>query len=383
MALVIPEVSRTFNEFLLLPNRTRTDCLPESVDLSTALLRHQAGQAPGLTLDLPFTSAIMQAVSSPELAIALADCGGLGFLHHNQPIADQAAQVRQVKGNGGAKPVAVGAGVNTHDYADRIPALVAAGADVLCFDSSDGYSDWQLAALTWAKQHYPEVGAGAGNVVDAEAFTFLAEAGADFVKVGVGGGSICITRDQKGIGRGQASALLDVAAARDAFCERTGQYVPVCSDGGLMHDYHIALALAMGADFVMMGRYFARFDQAPGARVVTAAGVVKEYWGEGTSRARNWQRYGHGGCELAFEEGVDGLVPYAGDLRDGLTLTIAKLRATMVSCGSVSLAEFRGTARLTLVSAQSFSEAHASVLLPDSSAVAGTSAVLGVAAVRS
>jgi IMP dehydrogenase/GMP reductase len=383
MALVIPEVSRTFNEFLLLPNRTRTDCLPESVDLSTALVRHEAGQAPSLTLDLPFTSAIMQAVSSPELAIALAECGGLGFLHHNQPIADQAAQVWAVKSDVGARDLPVGAGVNTHDYADRIPALVAAGADVLCLDSSDGYSDWQTTALAWVKQHYPDVPVGAGNVVDAEAFTFLAEAGADFVKVGVGGGSICITRDQKGIGRGQASALLDVATAREEHCQRTGQYVPVCSDGGLMHDYHIALALAMGADFVMMGRYFARFDQSPGARVVTEAGVVKEYWGEGSSRARNWQRYGHGGRDLAFEEGVDGLVPYAGDLRSGLALTIAKLRATMVSCGSVSLAEFRSTARLTLVSAQSFAEGHPSVLLPVTSPVTGTGTVLDVAAAPS
>lgn len=383
MALVIPEVSRTFNEFLLLPNRTRTDCLPESVDLSTALVRHEAGQAPSMTLSLPFTSAIMQAVSSPELAITLAECGGLGFLHHNQPITDQAAQVRQVKSDVGARAMPVGAGVNTHDYAERVPALVAAGADVLCFDSSDGYSDWQTAALGWVKRHYPDVPAGAGNVVDAEAFTFLAEAGADFVKVGVGGGAICITRDQKGIGRGQASALLDVAAARDEFCERSGHYVPVCSDGGLMHDYHIALALAMGADFVMMGRYFARFDQAPGARVVTSAGLAKEYWGEGSNRARNWRRYGHGGRDLAFEEGVDGLVPYAGDLRDGLALTIAKLRATMVSCGSVSLAELRSTARLTLVSAQSFAEGHPSVLLPVASPVTDTGAVLDMTAVRS
>jgi len=383
MALVIPEVSRTFNEFLLLPNRTTTDCLPDSVDLTTALLRHTAGRAPSMTLGLPFTSAIMQAVSSPELAMALAECGGLGFLHHNQPIEDQAEQVRRVKRSGPGPALLVGAGVNTHDYAERIPAVVAAGADVLCFDSSDGYSDWQAAALTWAKRHYPEVGAGAGNVVDAEAFTFLAEAGADFVKVGVGGGSICITRDQKGIGRGQASALLDVAAARDSFCQRTGQYVPVCSDGGLMHDYHIALALAMGADFVMMGRYFARFDQAPGARVATSAGLLKEYWGEGSSRARNWRRYGHGGRELAFEEGVDGLVPYAGDLQAGLALTVAKLRATMVSCGAVSLAEFRSTARLTLVSAQSFAEAHASVLLPVTGQVADASTVPDAAAMTS
>lgn len=264
-----------------------------------------------------------------------------------------------------AKRLLVGAGINTHDYRDRVPALLGAGADVLCFDSSDGYSDWQEQALTWVKKHHPEIPVGGGNVVDGEAFTFLAEAGADFIKVGVGGGSICITRDQKGIGRGQASAVLDVAAARDAFTERTGSYVPICSDGGLVHDYHVALALAMGADFVMMGRYFARFDQAAGAKLPTRDGFVKEYWGEGSNRARNWQRYGQGRQGLIFEEGVDGYVPYAGDLNEGLTVTIAKLKNTMVSCGSTTLPEFQSTARLALVSDQSFQESHANVTLRD------------------
>lgn len=496
MAEIIAEVSRTFNEYLLLPNRTRSGCSAETVDLRTPLVRHVPGETPAIELLAPFTSAIMQAVSSPELAIALARDGGLSFLHHNQPIEDQVAAVRQVKNfkagfitsdtnvrpddtlghladvmrrtghstaavtedgtatgrllgmvtsrdfhpqrhpldhpvgsrmtpiaelpNAGPdvtlseanaqlwdrrldclpvvnekghlqhlvfrsdytdnkrfphqlvdddKRLRVGAGINTHDYRERIPALLDAGADVLCFDSSDGYSDWQRDALTWAKKHHPEIPVGGGNVVDGEAFTFLAEAGADFVKVGVGGGSICITRDQKGIGRGQASAVLDVAAVRDGFRERTGQYVPICSDGGLVHDYHIALALAMGADFVMMGRYFARFDQAPGAKLPTRDGYVKEYWGEGSNRARNWQRYGQGD-RLAFEEGVDGYVPYAGDLNAGLALTTAKVKATMVSCGSMTLPEFQATARLTLVSEQSFQESHANVVLRDTAAAA-------------
>lgn len=370
MAIVIPEVSRTFNEFLLLPNRTRADCEPAAVDLSTPLARYRLADrgagcpAPGLRI--PVTSAIMQAVSSPALAIALGRHGGLAFLHHNQSVSDQVRDVRAVADAARDRQgPCVGAGLNTHDYRERVPALVDAGADVLCLDSSDGYSDWQADAISWVKTHYPDVPVGGGNVVDGEAFLFLAAAGADFVKVGVGGGAICITRDQKGIGRGQASAVLDVAAARDAYCERTGEYVPVCSDGGLMHDYHIALALAMGSDFVMMGRYFARFDQAPGAKVRFGDAIVKEYWGEGSGRARNWQRYGHGGRELAFEEGVDGFVPYAGDLADGLALTIAKLRATMVSCGSATLAEFRSSARLTLVSAQSFEEGRASVIIRD------------------
>lgn len=493
MAQVIAEVSRTFNEFLLLPNRTRIDCSPAAVSLRTPLVRHIAGEAPAIEILAPVTSAIMQAVGTPDLAIALARNGGVCFLHHNQPIADQAAAVGQVKNfkagfvtsdtnvrpgdslgmlaelmrntghstaavthdgtatgrllglvtsrdfhpqrhdltasvssrmvaiadlphatsditlseanarlwderldclpvldPGGhlqhlvfrsdytdnkrfpnqvvdaAKRLRVGAGINTHDYTERVPALLDAGADVLCFDSSDGYSDWQAQALTWVKKHYPEIPVGGGNVVDADAFTFLAEAGADFVKVGLGGGSICITRDQKGIGRGQASAVLDVAAARDAFRERTGEYVPICSDGGLVHDYHLALALAMGADFVMMGRYFARFDQAAGAKLPTRDGFVKEYWGEGSNRARNWQRYGQGVDSLLFEEGVDGYVPYAGDLTEGLAVTLAKLKTTMVSCGATTLPQFQATARLTLVSEQSFQENHASVILRES-----------------
>lgn len=493
MARIIEEVSRTFNEFLLLPGRTRKDCTVAAVDLSVPLVRHPVGRPSPLTLRAPLTSAIMQAVSSPELAIALARDGGLSFIYHNQPIADQAADVRKVKAfksgfvtsdtsirpdatlrelhelsqrtghstavvtddgtptglllglvtkrdfhpqrhdldapvadqmqpvdalataKGGItlseanarlwderldvlavldaeghlqhlvfradyednktyasqlvdadKRLRVGAGINTHDYKDRIPTLVEAGADVLCFDSSDGFSDYQAEALMWAKERYPHVPVGGGNVVDAEGFNFLAEAGADFVKVGVGGGSICITRDQKGIGRGQASAVLDVAAARDAYATRTGQYVPICSDGGLVHDYHITLALAMGADFVMMGRYFARFDQAPGAKVRTRDGVVKEYWGEGSARAQNAARYGQG-RKMLFEEGVDGYVPYAGDLHEGVAGTLAKIKATMVSCGATTVPAFQADATLTLVSEQSFQESHAQVAIRETS----------------
>ena len=494
MAVIIEEVSRTFNEFLLLPGRTGKGCSVQGVDLSSPLVRHRVGESASLMLRTPVTSAIMQAVSSPELAIALAREGGVSFIYHNQSIEDQVVAVRKVKHHksgfvtsdtnvrpddslrvlvsrmertghstaavtedgtaaglllglvskrdfhpqrhdlaapvssrmrpidavpsakgaitlteannrlfdehldvlpvldaegrlqhlvfrsdyedgkrypnqlmDASKRLRVGAGVNTHDYKDRIPALVEAGADVLCYDSSDGFSDYQAEALVWAKQEFPQVRIGGGNVVDAEAFDFLAEAGADFVKVGVGGGSICITRDQKGIGRGQASAVLDVAAARDRFAERTGEYVPICSDGGLVHDYHVTLALAMGADFVMMGRYFARFDQAPGAKIPTKDGFVKEYWGEGSARAKNWQRYGQARKKMLFAEGVDGYVPYAGDLHEGLASTLAKVKSTMVSCGAMTVPDFQAGARLTLVYEQSFQEAHANVTIRETS----------------
>ena len=234
---------------------------------------------------------------------------------------------------------------------------------VLCIDSSDGYSEWQADTIEFVKKNCDQTPIGAGNVVDREGFLYLVEAGADFVKVGIGGGSICITREQKGIGRGQASAVIEVAEARDEYFEKTGIYVPICSDGGITHDYHITLALAMGADFVMMGRYFAGFDEAPGRKLRLNNKIVKEYWGEGSNRARNWQRYDVGGGnkknELAFEEGVDSYVPYAGPLKDNLETTLAKVRSTMCNCGALTIAELQRTARLTVASAVSIHEGGA------------------------
>ena len=255
----------------------------------------------------------------------------------------------------------VGAGINTRDYETRVPALVNAGADVLCIDSSEGYSEWQRKTINFIRENYGDtVKVGAGNVVDREGFLFLAEAGADFVKVGIGGGSICITREQKGIGRGQATAVIDVCAARDEYFEKTGIYVPVCSDGGIVQDYHMTLALAMGADFIMLGRYFARFDESPTERVSIGGRFYKEYWGEGSNRARNWQRYDMGGkASLKFEEGVDSYVPYAGSLHDNVTASLDKVRSTMCNCGAISIQELQENAKLTLVSAVSIVEGGA------------------------
>lgn len=264
----------------------------------------------------------------------------------------------------------VGAGINTRDYAERVPALVEAGADVLCIDSSEGFSEWQKITIDWVREHYGDtVKIGAGNIVDKEGFRFLAEAGADFIKVGIGGGSICITREQKGIGRGQATALIEVAKARDEYFEETGIYVPICSDGGIVYDYHMTLALAMGADFMMLGRYFARFDESPTNKVNINGSYMKEYWGEGSNRARNWQRYDMGGAtKLSFEEGVDSYVPYAGTLKDNVTLSLSKVRSTMCNCGALTIPELQKNAKITLVSATSLVEGGAhDVLLKDSS----------------
>ena len=260
-----------------------------------------------------------------------------------------------------SKRYVVGAGINTRDYAERIPALIEAGVDVLCIDSSEGFSEWQKRTIAWVRENYGDsVKIGAGNVVDAAGFRFLADCGADFIKVGIGGGSICITRETKGIGRGQATSLIDVCAERDRYFEETGVYVPVCSDGGIVYDHHITLSLAMGADFVMLGRYFARFDESPSNKVSIGGTYYKEYWGEGSARARNWQRYDLGGDKkLSFEEGVDSYVPYAGSLKDNVAMTLAKVRSTMCNCGALSIPELQEKAVLTLVSATSIVEGGA------------------------
>ncbi len=268
------------------------------------------------------------------------------------------------------KSYIVGAGINTKDYKERVPALIAAGADVLCIDSSEGFSEWQELTIKWVKEHYGErVKIGAGNVVDAEGFNFLANAGADFIKIGIGGGSICITRETKGIGRGQATAVIEVAKARDEYYKQTGIYIPICSDGGIVHDYHLTLALAMGADFVMLGRYFSRFDESPTNKLRINGNYVKEYWGEGSNRARNWQRYDVGGKgALSFEEGVDSYVPYAGALKDGVGVTLAKVRHTMCNCGALTIEQLQQEAKLTVVSSTSIVEGGSHDVIPKNTA---------------
>lgn len=489
MAKFFKEPSRTFAEYLLVPGYTGPEDTPDKVSLKTPLVKFKKGEKPALTLNIPMTSAVMQAVSGPELAVALAKEGGVAFIFGSQSIESQAAMIREVKStkagfvgsdanispkatlrevialrqktghstmavtdNGqkdgvlvgiltsrdfretrvdldntlveevmtpyeklvvgkeginlseandiiwdnklnqlpivdenqrlvafvfrkdyeqhkehpnevldGHKRFLVGAGINSRDYKDRVPALVEAGADVLVIDSSEGYSVWQKDTIQWIRDKYGDtVKVGAGNVVDADGFRYLADAGADFIKIGIGGGSICITREQKGIGRGQATATIEVAKARDEYFEETGVYVPLCSDGGIVQDYHITLALAFGADFVMLGRYFARFKEAPNKVVSVNGNYMKEYWGEGSARARNWQRYDVGGeGKMSFVEGVDSYVPYAGSLADNVGLTVSKIKHTMCNCGFIDIPSFQKDAKVTLVSAVSITEGGA------------------------
>ncbi|MDR2963777.1 MAG: IMP dehydrogenase [Bacteroidales bacterium] len=496
MAQISNEISRTFNEYLLIPGLTTKQCTPDKINLQTPLVKFAKNGRPAIVLNTPFVSAIMQSVSDSGMAIALARNGGVSFIFGSQSIESQAEMVRKVKkfkagfvvsdanltpehtlkdvlalkektgfstiavthdgsSNGkllglvtsrdyrpgkdnehttvkefmtpfsklitgkygisldeandiiwnnkinclpiigdnqtmkyfvfrkdydnhknnpnelldSQKRLIVGAGINTRDYEERIPKLVDAGVDVLCIDSSDGFSEWQKDCIEFVRKTYGDtVKIGAGNIVDAEGFNYLADAGADFIKVGIGGGSICITREQKGIGRGQATSIIEVAQARDEYFKKHGVYIPICSDGGIVQDYHMVLALAMGADFLMMGRYFARFDESPTKKLLIGGSYVKEYWGEGSNRARNWQRYDMGGnSTLKFEEGVDSYVPYAGKLKDNLEITLGKIKATMCSCGTLSIEELKNNAKITLVSSTSIIEGGAhDVIVKDS-----------------
>ncbi len=373
MAIIINEESRTFNEFLLLPGLTKKKHIPANVSLKTPLVKYKKGQNSSMTLNIPFVSSIMQSISDDKLAIALAKEGGLSFIYHSQSIKNQAKMIKNVKKYvldsaankstsnpliDNQKKLLAGAGISTWDYEKRIPELVKAGADIFCIDSSDGYSEWQMETIKFAKEKYKgKIKIGAGNVVNKDGFYYLAENGADFIKVGVGPGSICITREQKGIGRGQASALIEINEVRQQYYKEKGVYIPLCSDGGISNDHHIMLALALGADFVMMGRYFARFDESPTNKVEIRNSLYKEYWAEGTNKACNWQRYNLGGeKKLMFEEGVYGYVPYAGKLSDNVHTTVSKIKSTMCNCGASSIKELQQNARIIRLSDVSIRE---------------------------
>jgi len=246
------------------------------------------------------------------------------------------------------------AAINTRDFEERVPMLVKAGVDVIAIDSSDGHSVFQKRVLEWVGKQFPQVPLIGGNIITAEGFDFLVEAGAQAVKVGMGSGSICITQEQKGTGRGLATAIIDVVKARDEYRKTSGRYIPIIADGGIVHAKDISIALALGADCIMMGRYFARMEESPTEKVIVNSKVMKPYWGEGSPRAREWHaaRY----QQEKFAEGVEGYVEFAGKLKDNLDETLAKVKATMSSCGASNIDELHEKSVLELVSALSIRE---------------------------
>jgi len=244
--------------------------------------------------------------------------------------------------------------INTHDYKERVKALVDAEVDVIAIDSSDGHTQYQADVIKWINENYPTIPVIGGNIITKEGFRFLVEAGAKAIKVGMGGGSICITQEQKGTGRGLATTIIDVVEERDKYLKETGRYIPIAADGGVTSTKDVAIALALGADYVMMGRYFARMEESPTDKIVVNNRVMKPYWGEGSARAQNWKdrRYNQG----KFVEGVEGFVEYAGHLRDNLEETLAKIKSSMGTCGAMNIQEFHQKVELEVVSALSIRE---------------------------
>ena len=278
----------------------------------------------------------------------------LRYLVFRKDIEDHLDNPNQVV-DGRKRLVGVGA-INTRDHRARVPALVEAGVDVVSVDSSDGFSGYQRKTIEWIRANYEDLPVIGGNVITGEGFEFLVASGAGAVKVGMGGGSICITQEQKGTGRGLATAVIDVVAARDRHAENTGDYIPVIADGGVVNSKDVVVALALGADAVMMGRYFARMDESPTEKLQINGRIMKPYWGEGSARAREWSpgRYRH----AAFVEGVEGFVEYAGKLRDNLPKLASKIRAAMASCGCATIRDLHENAVLELVSGLAIREGN-------------------------
>lgn len=238
-----------------------------------------------------------------------------------------------------------GAAINTHDYKERGKAVVKAGADFLVIDTSQAYSDYLQTCLQYLKENFKDTPVIAGNIVTQEGFDFLVENGADGVKVGMGSGSICITQEQINVGRGQATAVIEVSSARDELQKEKGIYIPIISDGGVSRSADITMALALGADSVMVGRFVVGSEESNSARITrhmtvegrTVQEIVKEYWGEGSNRARKWARFRYD--QASFEEGIEMYVSYVGPLRDYIIPSMTMLRDGIRKAGCRDIEE--------------------------------------------
>ncbi len=474
MAQVLDSLSRSLQEYRLLPGYTPAEGGVDRVSLNTRFCRSGQGF---MTLQTPFVSAAMQAVTNARIAIAVAQLGGIGVVPVSQKTEQQCAVVDAVKrykagfqhdlrtlaptqtlgevcelirqtgyttypvtdtglfhgrllgvltdkdfdprndlsltvadrmrkdvqvgvqvesldeanrimiryGRGflpvvseegtlqsvvfkkdrdkhlrhpmetiGAnRRLRVAAAVSTHpEDLERIQQLLVHDVDALVIDASNGHTQYQADTLAYIKSQ-TDIPVIAGNIVTARGFGFLVQAGADAVKVGMGIGSGCTTQEVRGTGRGQATALLEISRARTEHALKTGSYIPLIADGGIASSNELAVALALGADSVMLGNLLARFAESPG-RVVRATGgdYVKEYWMEGSRRAHNNRRYQSDSAGF-FEEGIEGWVPYAGSVYDGLPQLATRLRASLATCGCRNIEQLHQEAVLEVQSESS------------------------------
>ena len=336
-----------FDDVLLIP--ARSDVLPGQVSTRSFLTRE-------LPLDVPILSAAMDTVTEARLAIALGLLGGLGVLHRNLTVADQAAQVRAAKDAG----VRVGAAVGVSGDADeRVAALVAAGVDVVFVDTAHGHSAAVIRMVEKVKARH-RVQVVAGNVATAEGTEELIAAGADGIKVGMGPGAICTTRVVAGAGMPQITAIFECATV----AAKAG--IPICADGGIQQSGDIAKAIGAGASTVMLGGLLAGVDESPGDVVDTPEGPAKSYRGMGSlgameARQTSRDRYGQGDVaefSKLVPEGIEGRVPARGPLGPLVHQLVGGLRAGMGYVGAATIDDLRLNARFVRISGAGLRESH-------------------------
>ncbi|MEI6499163.1 MAG: IMP dehydrogenase [bacterium] len=363
----IGELSLTFDDVLLLPGYA--DFGRHEINLETHLTKK-------IKLQSPFVSAPMDRVTEHKLAIALAETGGIGIIHRNLTIADQALEVGKVK----AKNLLVGAAIAAgNEFEPRILALIKAGVDVVVVDSAHGFAKSIIETVRKIKKQWPDLQVIAGNVATFDGAKALIEAGADGLRVGMGPGSICSTRIVSGMGVPQITAIIECAkAAKDT-------KVPIIADGGIRYSGDITKALAVGASTVMMGSFFASSLESPGTIIELSAKQVparfksiikdniatykfKEYRGMGSLAAM------HQGIKVRSEgefhgkeyeknmvmvpEGVEGLVPVKGTVKEMINVMTGGIRSGMYYVGAKSIMELWQNAELTQITSASLQESH-------------------------
>jgi len=357
---IVKHEALTFDDVLLLPNYA--EIRRGDVDLTTSL-------HPSIVLKLPVVSSPMDTVTEEAMSIALSQFGGLGVIHRNMSIEDQAMMVRRTKDTAvidsslaavdvhGKLLVAAAVGAGA-DFDERVKALVTAGVDMICVDSSHGHSKFILDSVKLIRSTYEKLPIMAGNVATYDGARALTDFGADSLRVGMGPGSICTTRIVTGMGVPQISAVSACVRATE------GTKTTIIADGGIRQMGDMAKALAFGAHSVMLGSLLAGYDESPGSVVEIDGKKFKSYRGMGSVAAMKKggaERYGQSRSteeKKLIAEGVEGFVPYKGTVVDYLQQIVGSLKSSFYYLGAKNLEAFFTSSRVIKISQAGLIESH-------------------------
>lgn len=342
---IVTSEGLTFDDVLILPDYT--DTKRQDISLKTRL-------TPKISLEIPILSSPMDTVTTAPMALSLAKLGGIGFIHRNLTIDQQVEEIKVVKTGNHMVGAAVGVG---RDLEERVAKIVAVDVDIILVDSAHGFSKWVIEAIEFISGKYPNIEIIGGNISTKEAAEKLIEAGAKALRVGMGPGSICTTRVISGMGVPQITAIMEVyAVARK-------HDIPIIADGGIKSSGDITKALAAGADTVMLGSLLAGANEAPGEKVTIKGKEFKRYRGMGSvaamkegGAARYGQEYVKGKEKTLIEEGVEGLVPYKGSLKDVIIQLTGGLRTGMYYAGVKNIEELKTKTKFLKITQSSLIE---------------------------